>query len=85
MTLVDQCVKRVLLEYRVSQATQRKEFGNWYPTAPVSHAAHKSGAIIVTSRAGEYRRRAQQCLEVVLPTFHNDQARDILLHMCNEG
>jgi len=34
----------------------------------------------VESRAEEYRRRAERCLEMG-PTFHNPQARDVLLQM----
>jgi hypothetical protein len=34
----------------------------------------------VAGRADEYRRRAQECLEVA-PTFRNDQSRNILLQM----
>jgi len=34
----------------------------------------------VEGRAGEYRRRAQECLEVA-PTFRNYQSRNILLQM----
>jgi hypothetical protein len=34
----------------------------------------------VVSRADEYRRRAQECLEIA-PTFSNYQSRNILLYM----
>ena len=34
------------------------------------------------SRAEEYRRRAERCLEMG-PTFHNPQARDVLLQMAH--
>jgi hypothetical protein len=34
----------------------------------------------MTNRADQYRRRAQQCLELA-PTFQSHEARNILLHM----
>ena len=34
------------------------------------------------NRAEEYRRRAERCLEMG-PTFHNPQARDVLLQMAH--
>ena len=34
------------------------------------------------SRAEEYQRRAERCLEMG-PTFHNPQARDVLLQMAH--
>jgi hypothetical protein len=37
------------------------------------------GAMVVTNR-DEYRRRAQECLEIA-PTFRNYQSRNILLQM----
>jgi hypothetical protein len=39
-----------------------------------------NGAMVVASRGDEYRRRAQECLEIA-PTFHNDQSRNVLLQM----
>jgi len=38
------------------------------------------GAMVVASSGDEYRRRAQECLEIA-PTFRNDQSRNILLQM----
>jgi hypothetical protein len=38
------------------------------------------GVWIVASRADEYRRHAQECLEIA-PTFNNYQSRNILLQM----
>ena len=42
----------------------------------------QNGATVVESRADDYRYRAEQCLEMTT-TFHNHQARDILLHMAH--
>jgi hypothetical protein len=42
----------------------------------------QNGATVVESRADDYRCRAEQCLEMAT-TFHNHQARDILLHMAH--
>jgi len=36
--------------------------------------------MVVASRGDEYRRRAQECLEIS-PTFRNDQSRNTLLQM----
>ena len=42
----------------------------------------QNGATVVESRADDYWGRAEQCLEMAT-TFHNHQARDILLHMAH--
>ena len=36
--------------------------------------------MVVASSGDEYRRRAQECLEIA-PTFRNDQSRNVLLQM----
>jgi hypothetical protein len=36
--------------------------------------------MVVASRGDQYRRRAQECLEIA-PTFRNDHSRSLLLQM----
>lgn len=46
----------------------------------VRHLLHERGLWIVASRADEYRRRAQQCLETA-GAFRDPEARVALSHM----
>ena len=68
-----------LADAPVSKVDLTPKFWELVPCWPVCYESYQGGAISV-SRTDEYRRRAQQCLEMA-GTFRDREARAILSHM----